>query len=99
MGVLTLNGGSIKRLVFRAQLCKDWGKAASAEIAISEPRAIGVYPFNPGEMPDNAFNEESVVLPSDTPNKLATPCVRSAVDGSNDVSDPSCSSEPRRVLS
>lgn len=77
---------------------KSWGKAASAEKAISGCNATGVYPFDPGEVPDYAFSQEFVGLSSDTPNKRVKPCVTSAGDEYDDIPDQTHFSEPRRVL-
>ncbi|XP_035432885.2 uncharacterized protein LOC118264478 [Spodoptera frugiperda] len=48
-------GRRITRLSFGSLLNKAWGKAATAENAISGFRASGVFPFNPTAIPDYAF--------------------------------------------
>ncbi|XP_046739568.1 uncharacterized protein LOC124407470 [Diprion similis] len=57
-------GRRITRLSFGTLLNKAWGKAASAENAITGFKATGVSPFNPSAIPDYAFTQEPRELTS-----------------------------------
>lgn len=59
-------GRRIARLTFGALLNKAWGKAASAENAISGFKTCGVTPFNPEAIPDYAFFD-SLAEPNSRP--------------------------------
>lgn len=48
-----------------------------------------MYPFNPNPAPEYTFSQEYVGLPSDIPNGGET-----TVDENDEVSYPSCSTEP-----
>lgn len=52
-------GRRITRLSFGTLLNKAWGKAATAENAISGFKACGVFQFNPAAIPDYAFMSDS----------------------------------------
>lgn len=57
-------GRRITRLSFGNLLNKAWGKAASAENAISGFKATGVVPFDPTAIPDYAFIGDSTAIPN-----------------------------------
>lgn len=89
-------GRRITRLSFGALLNKAWGKAASAENAISGFRATGVYPFNPEAVLDYAFMQESAGASSNASSTQAIPQTTSTVEDNVDASVPGCSNELRR---
>jgi hypothetical protein len=98
-------GRRITRLSFGALLNKAWGKAASAENAISGFRATGAYPLNPAAVPDYAFIEEpagaAAPVSNDATVARAIPPTPSAVeeDSDEDAFIPGCSNVPRRDMS
>ena len=92
-------GRRITRLSFGALLDKAWGKAASAENAISGFRATGVYPFNPAAVPDYAFMEESAGTSFNTSSTQANPQNTSTVEDNVVTPIVDCSNELRRDAS
>lgn len=73
-------GRRITRLTFGTLLNKAWGKAASAENAISGFKASGVVPFNPGAIPDYAFFD-SDAEPNSVPNSSTSSTMPSLSQG------------------
>lgn len=94
-------GRRITRLSFGTLLNKAWGKAASAENAISGFKATGVYPFNPEAVPDYAFSiQESQGVSSTNSIARATPNPTiTAVQYDEDGSISDCFRDTRRDTS
>ncbi|CAB3256886.1 unnamed protein product [Arctia plantaginis] len=91
------SGRRITRLSFGALLNRAWGKAASAENAISGFRATGVYPLNPEAIPDYAYIQDPIHnLPSTPISRKDSHSNNSAVEDNDDVFIPSTSNEPNR---